>query len=82
MYKIAILGCENSHAEGFLKIIQQDYPDIQVLGVHSEYPGEAEKLQEKFGVSHGKSLLLYNEVIFVRSTDNDGWSIPHNLAVQ
>ena len=46
MYKIAILGCENSHAEGFLKIIQQDYPDVQVLGVHSEYPGEAEKLQE------------------------------------
>jgi len=50
MYKIAILGCENSHAEAFLKIIQQEYPDIQVMGVHSEYPGEAEKLQEKFGV--------------------------------
>jgi len=50
VYKIAILGCENSHAEGFLKLIQEDYPDVQVLGVHSEYPGEAEKLQEKFGV--------------------------------
>lgn len=50
MYKIAILGCENSHAEVFLKIIQQEYPDIQVMGVHSEYPGAAENLQEKFGV--------------------------------
>lgn len=50
MYKVAILGCENSHAQGFLKIIQQEYPDIQVMGVHSEYPGEAEKLQEMFGV--------------------------------
>ena len=50
MYKIALLGCENSHAEAFLKIIQQEYPDIQVMGVHSEYPGAAEKLQEKFGV--------------------------------
>ena len=50
MYKIAILGCENSHAQSFLKIIQQDYPDVQVVGVYSEYPGEAEKLQEMFGV--------------------------------
>ena len=50
MYKIAILGCENSHAEAFLKIIQQEYTDIQVMGIHSEYPDAAEKLQEKFGV--------------------------------
>ena len=50
MYKIAIIGCENSHAEGFLQIIQREYPDIQVLGVHIEYPGEAEKLHEKFGI--------------------------------
>ena len=50
MYKIAIIGCENSHAKGFLKIIQQEYPDVQVLGVHSEYPGAAEKLHEEFGV--------------------------------
>lgn len=50
MYKIAIIGCENSHAKTFLKIIQQEYPDVQVLGVHSEYPGAAEKLREEFGV--------------------------------
>ena len=50
MYKIAFLGCENSHVKSFLKLIQQDYPDIQVMGVHSEFPGEAEKLQEEFGV--------------------------------
>ncbi len=50
MYKIAILGCENSHAKKFLQIIQQEYPDIQVLGVHSEYPGEGEKLGEMFGI--------------------------------
>lgn len=53
MYKIAIIGCENSHAQGFLKVIQQSYPDMQVLGVHSEYPGEAEKLHQMVGEVFG-----------------------------
>lgn len=51
MFKIAILGCENSHAVKFLKAIREEnYDDIQVLGVFSEYEGAAEKLREKFGV--------------------------------
>ena len=50
MYKIAFLGCENSHVKSFLKLIKQDYSDIEVLGVYSEFPGEAEKLCEEFGV--------------------------------
>ena len=52
MYKIAILGCENSHANNFLKLIKQGfYPDIQVLGVFSEETAAAEKLREDFGVN-------------------------------
>lgn len=51
MYKIAILGCENSHAAGFLKTIQEEkLADIQVLGVYSCFPGEAEKLHDAYGV--------------------------------
>ena len=52
MYKIAILGCENSHANSFLNYIIKDglYPDIEVVGVFSEYEGAAEKLHEDFGV--------------------------------
>lgn len=51
MYKIAILGCENSHANNFLKVIQEQYRDkVQVLGVFSEFEGAAEKLRETFGV--------------------------------
>ena len=31
MYKIAILGCENSHANAFLKLINEGkYPEIEV----------------------------------------------------
>ena len=51
MYKIAILGCENSHAAGFLKAIQEEnLTDIQVMGVYSCFEGEAEKLRETYGV--------------------------------
>lgn len=51
MYKIAILGCENSHADSFLQVIREEhYEDIQVLGVFSAYEGAAEKLRDKYGV--------------------------------
>ena len=61
MKKIAILGCENSHANAFLKIIKENekYSDIQVVGVYSEDAEAANKLNEQFGVPVMKS---YNEL--------------------
>lgn len=51
MYKIAILGCENSHAATFLRLIQGGaYPEIEVAGVYSEDMSAAEKLNKDFGV--------------------------------
>ena len=53
MKKIAILGCENSHANNFLKANIKDgmfADDIEFVGVFSEYEGAAEKLNEEFGV--------------------------------
>lgn len=51
MYKIAILGCENSHANSFLKLITEGlYPDLQVVGVYSDDAAAAAKLNEQFGV--------------------------------
>ena len=51
MYKIAILGCENTHANNFLKLISQGhYPQIQVVGVYSHEPEAAQKLSDQFGV--------------------------------
>lgn len=50
MYKIAILGCENSHAKAFLKLIKEGkYPDIEVIGIYSDEPEAVEKLHEDFG---------------------------------
>ena len=52
MYKIAILGCENSHANAFLKLIKEEekYSNIEVSGVFSIYPEAAQKLSEEFNV--------------------------------
>ena len=52
MYKIAILGCENSHANAFLGLIKDGtYTDIEVIGVYSNEKEAAEKLSAEFGVS-------------------------------
>lgn len=52
MYKIVILGCENSHADAFIECIQNDseFSDIQVAGVYSEDTAAAERLHKNFGV--------------------------------
>lgn len=52
MKRIVILGCENTHANGFLDIITKnaDFVDIQVTGVYSEDTEAAKKLNEKYGV--------------------------------
>ena len=52
MKRIAILGCENSHANAFLKFIKEkeEFSDIEVVGVYSDQREAAEKLREQFGV--------------------------------
>ena len=52
MKRIAILGCENSHAATFLDFIfnTEDYKDIEVVGVYSNEPEASKALNEKFGV--------------------------------
>lgn len=51
MYKIAILGCENSHARNFLDLIGEGYyPDIEVIGIYSNEPEAVQKLHDDFGV--------------------------------
>ena len=61
MYKIAILGCENSHAKNFLDLIAAgEYPEIEVLGVYSEEIAAATKLNEQFGV---RVLDRYDDLV-------------------
>lgn len=55
MYKIAIIGCENSHANEFLKCIEAKYKDIEVVGVYSDDTEAANKLNAKFGVKVAES---------------------------
>ena len=52
MKRIAILGCENSHAATFLDFIYNTdaYRDVDVIGVYSNDPAASKALNEKFGV--------------------------------
>ncbi len=53
MKKIAILGCENSHANAFLKFIKEkeEFSDIECVGVYSVDPAASAKLCDTFGVT-------------------------------
>ena len=52
MKRIAILGCENSHADAFLGFIAQreEFADVRVVGVYSDEREAADRLHERFGV--------------------------------
>ncbi len=60
MYKVAILGCENSHADGFLQYIK-DNPDldVEVAGIYSDEAEPCERLSKQFGVPVAKSYDEY-----------------------
>lgn len=57
MYKIAILGCENSHADNFLKAVIREkiVDDVEFVGVYSNEPEAAAKLNQEYGVPVGES---------------------------
>lgn len=55
MFKVAILGCENSHANSFLNAIYKDkiVTDVEVVGVYGYDPvntDAAQKLHDEYGV--------------------------------
>lgn len=60
--RIAILGCENSHANNFLKAIAENeaYSNYEVVGVYSDEKEPPEKLNETFGVP---ILNSYDEAV-------------------
>ena len=61
MFKIAILGCENSHANSFLNQLKNGrHPDMTVIGVYSDEEAPCRKLHDEFGVYVMKS---YDELV-------------------
>lgn len=51
MFKLAILGCENSHARTFLKDVLQDksVKDVEFVGVYSDGGDAAQRLSGSKG---------------------------------
>lgn len=62
MFKIAILGCENSHADAFLRLVKEDpgFSDVEVVGVYSNEPEANERMRTNFGVYCAES---YDEFV-------------------
>lgn len=62
MYKIAILGCENIHADAFISIVKEKkaVSDVEFIGVYSDEPEAMQKLNEKWGVP---MMKRYNELV-------------------
>lgn len=51
MYRIAILGCENSHADAFIKLIQAgNYPEVEVVGVYTDDESANQRMRNNYGV--------------------------------
>ena len=74
MYKLAILGCENSHAWGFMTAIAVDKTaDVEVVGAYTEYPARAEAFHKDFGVYMMQSYdELVGQVDGILITARDG----------
>ena len=65
MKKIVMLGCENSHVNTFLSIMQSDpekYRDIEVIGVYSEDAAAMQSVCDAFGVP---AMQSYDEAVGV-----------------
>lgn len=62
MRKVAILGCENSHADFFLEYFLEKkvVEDVEVVGIYSDEPEAVKKLQDRFGV---KGMERYDELV-------------------
>lgn len=61
MFKIAILGCENSHADSFLGQLKNGrHDDVTVIGIYSDEPGACKKLHDQFGVH---IMASYDELV-------------------
>ncbi len=53
IYRVGILGAENSHASAFSGIFNGEdskYPYIKVVGIGGNYPEENKKVAEKYGI--------------------------------
>ncbi len=61
MFKIAILGCENSHADAFIKLIGEGkYPELEVVGIYTDDESANERMRTNYGVYTAKS---YDEFV-------------------
>jgi len=52
MFRVAVLGCENSHADSFLNYMKRsgNFPDVEIVGVYSDEPQACARMRDNFGL--------------------------------
>ena len=52
MFKVAVLGCENSHANTFIRLVTEDkaVDDVEFVGVFSEEADAMQKIHDQYGI--------------------------------
>ena len=62
MFRVAILGCENSHADSFLNYMNRSgkFSDVEIVGVYSDEPEACARMHDHFGLYVAKS---YDEFV-------------------
>lgn len=75
MYRVAILGCENSHANSFIEavLVKKEVEDVEIVGVYSDEPQASARLHDKYGVAVAPSFDAFvGQVDGVIITARDG----------
>ncbi|MBP3381393.1 MAG: Gfo/Idh/MocA family oxidoreductase [Clostridia bacterium] len=52
MFRVAILGCENSHADSFLNYMNRSgkFSDVEIVGAYSDEPEACARMRDNFGL--------------------------------
>ena len=76
MFRVGIIGSENSHAMAFSEIFninnKEQYPDIQVVAIYGEDQAASEAVRDKCGVEIMNPEEMLGKVDAIMVTSRDG----------
>ncbi len=84
MFRIGLIGSENSHARAFARLFatDNDFSDLQVVAVYGEDRAKSEKIVEEFGhgivVDHPSEMLGMVDAVMITSRDGK-FHLPYAL---
>ena len=75
MFRIGIIGTENSHAAALAKLFQEDsaFADLELVALGGDYPESNQKMREEFGVDliaeRPEDMLGHVDAVMITARD-------------